>query len=857
MYALWSRAAQTQPICRCRTTALTRWATTAAPRRKVTVADVFTACYTTIMGAAAIMDARRKDERRQELDSQLERARASLDNLTVRTMRDDEIAPDTPSADQRAEGGPMIYTPMASFVKSRAGRELVRPLLEEVESITDVAHRPLARQPWAQDQIEWADVETAVANAEQNLKRSQLYLKEPRTVSDMERMTTTVVKLVGELLRMAGEHKSQRPQDTTEEQEQVEQRILMDLDALMERGDFPSYQAPHVRPAHSARVRVRLNESMRRIFNQAVTTWETVGRICHNLLVSELPPSIHTYNTLIAGFNRIDRPDLAQAVIESYLSGTSWPATSQTVICMLKHYRGPGGELGFRETVQRMRGRWGGLYLDVIYDQYFDAGLSWVEKRNLERAARMAKAKRSSDTFDYLIRGWLYHEEIGNACTIFISALQNHVPLPAATFNELLRACMATCSSNAARKLVIGIIKNFDYFKKYLSRTLRKTTRALGHQILHHLIQLRTICWLPFGEVYGVTWARYRFSTNHMKAMFSRIDLELEILESAEVTSLLSSVIMNPSEVPLASLEEAISSLEKAKLERQNLAVLDESYARAAMILSNTRRFIDLEERTLVLIAAVNSVLISIKTGWDPDPKDVILSDREGSLAFKQQRRAWRIALTQIDACGGPFTIEDVANWLFRRVPNPDLIRQLEETGYGKKLGMPILMALFHPKAVSPPPASCEDSSSNSYRQVEEQFQAISDSIRALLFTHVTDITLRRALYHYSNYYLIPLERLFFYTHVEFKWRAYLVLREAYDYEDSVVKYDTAPRRLQPGWEVLSSPDDVTVIDEPDMTSDFKNFTRRLEPEGDKNNRLELSPIAHEGSARLSSAALG
>src|SRR6478735_10718358 len=90
MQALWSRAGQAHRCgCRaCETVVSSRGrrVTTAARPRKVTFADIFTACYSSMFATAAIVDAVRKEDRRQELDRQLEETRRELAQLQLRNL---------------------------------------------------------------------------------------------------------------------------------------------------------------------------------------------------------------------------------------------------------------------------------------------------------------------------------------------------------------------------------------------------------------------------------------------------------------------------------------------------------------------------------------------------------------------------------------------------------------------------------------------------------------------------------------------------------------------------------------------------------------------------------------------------
>ncbi|TGJ87214.1 hypothetical protein E0Z10_g1510 [Xylaria hypoxylon] len=759
MQTLWSRAAQAQSSCCCRicqhsTNALTRRSTTAASRRRVTVADLFTACYTTILGTATIIDARRKNQRRQELDGELDRVRTSLKQFDVGGHHD------SLDGENGVPGvGASAPRKIPAYITSRRGIESVRPFLEELKSIYNISYPPLARQSWMQDQMSWANIEAAIATEEQNPK---VKLWEPLSHQSLADSTAMVLDLVDELLR-----KTRRAHSEAQIPDHAEEGILRELEDLRRVHDVPSYQFPTADSRYSTHIRARLTRSIGRIFNQAGTLRETVGRICYNLLTVGVPPTIHTYNMLIAGFNRIQRPDLAQVVINSYLDKTTWPATDQTVICMLNHYRGPGGKEGFREVVQRMRGVKGdGLHLATIgEDRDYHNRLSW----NL----KYPKAKRTDVIFDHLIRGWLYHEEVEIACMTFVACLRSNGLLPVHTLQELFNGCLATVNFSNARKLLVGIDQNFENFKSYLLWIMENNKRAVAQKTtsLHQIIN---ICWLPFGEIFGETHQIYEAAATSLKLIISHLGAELAVQKAASRLP------------PSVHLEFAISNLDPANLSKITLGESETVYAKIAMLVSIQRRFDDLEERVQNLVAAFNATIISLKTGYNIEARGVLLSDYLYTRPGENQRIAMRRALSQIDVSNDSLTIKDIASQLFRRIPNQDLIRQLEGNDNWKRLSIPTLISFFGNNATLSRlsrPCKEEEEFSQPYQQLKQQVDAANGSIRALIFTHLPNLRQKQVMYGYGGYYNVATRKLRSYLHVELKYRRLGVLQTTSEFQ--------------------------------------------------------------------------
>ncbi|KAI1424812.1 hypothetical protein F5Y12DRAFT_750290 [Xylaria sp. FL1777] len=779
MQTLWPRAAQAQSFCRCRiclhsANALTRRSATAASKRRVTVADVFTACYTTILGTAALIDARRKNERRRELDAELDRAKASLKQLNTRDRQD---AVD--GVNGAPYGATLFPRETLAYSKPWRGAESVLPLLEELKSICNITYRPIARQSWVQGQIDWVNIESGVIAEESNRAVS---LREPLTDYNLADTTTTVLDLVDELLRLTRRSSSQQVQNDDQTSNHTEERIITELEDLRRGHEFPSYQFPTADQSYSARVRASLNKSIRRIFNQAVTSREMVGRICYNLLAAGVPPTIHTYNTLIIGFNRQRRPDLAQAVINSYLDRTTWPATDQTLICLLSHYRGRGGREGMREVVQKMRGvREDGLHLATFYDGHAP----------LPQTRRTPKAKRNDSTFDNLIRGWLYHEELGIACMTFVACLRNGASLPAYTLHELLRGCLATAHFSNARKLLAGIAQNFENFKVYLLWLIRNNTVAIVRGLLQSLHQIINICWLPFGEIFGETHKTYAVAATSLEAIICRVDAQLEAREAAPRS--------NPPEPASRHHELAVSSRGPAEPMKRMPAESNIAYTRIAMLVSIERRFGDLEERMQNLAAAVKAVIIGIKTGYNIDISTISSSDFIGSHVFETRRFATHRALNQIDPSGISLTIEDVASQLFRRIPDQALIRPLEEHDNWKRLSIPTLISFFGSNVVSPTPyEEDEEEFSQSYVELKQQYRAAKQTNNALIFSHLTQHRQLRVMYGHGNYNRVGTKGLASFLNVELKYKLPTVLQTTpqCQYNEFSNSYD-APVSLQ------------------------------------------------------------
>ncbi|KAI1826822.1 hypothetical protein F4861DRAFT_16773 [Xylaria intraflava] len=801
MQTLFPRVAQAPSSCRCRihlhsTNALIRRSTTAAPKRRVPIADVFTACYTTILGTAAVLDARRKNRKREALDAELDRARASLRTLAASNAKsfqdvdDDELAElDAPGAPNEPEPNEHVsrIQPLPSHIMNLHRYKSVLPFLEELRGLYNISYRPFPRQTWLQEQIDWVDMEVCVAAEQQNPEafNQDPFYQDPKTFPQLGRMTRTILNLVDELLRLMATKDGQRPGDIMRIPAQFarEEDIFKELESLNRGYDFPGYQLPNADQAYATRIRAALHDSLRRIFNQALSSKETVGRICYNLLATTIPPNIYTYNILIAGFNRIQRPDLAQVVIDSYLHQTLWAASDQTVICMLSHFREPGGREGLRDAVQRMRGRGKRrLRLSTLEEDSTEDDPS-TEQRRVQRT------HRTSATFDALIRGWLYHGEIRIACMTFVACLRNGASIPMHTLQGLFQVCLLAANFAIARKLLFGIFQHLEDFSTFLSGLAEDNTVTSFRELLASIHQVMDVSWYPFGEIYGESWRAYALASTTLKTILKRWDLQLEVQDGARLCSRLTNALSS-AEPLLNRLELAIADLDAAKSGGQTWTVFDRAYPRLAMLVSIERRYLDLKKRSRDLGLAAKIAIIHAKTGYNMNEGAIPLSECVANRNIMHKRYALGRAVNHIDVWDPFIDVYRIKEQLFRAIPDQDLIRHLAKDYNWKRLGVQTLIFFFR-RGVVDRRAPKKNARDQPYWRLEEQIQAAEDSTRALLFAYLNPQKQRAAMWYYSSYYRIPFDKMAEYANREI----FLTEVEGLEFR----KYDPRlPRRLPP-----------------------------------------------------------
>lgn len=732
-----------QSACRCRIChhsgrLVVRRSTTAASRRKVTAADIFTACYTTILGTATVIDSHSKEARKKELDEKLERARAALCSLGVQEstgQQDEESSPPDTGA---------IISP-ANHGSKRRKRQTgtVNALLRELDGSPEISRRPLLSTSWMRTQLEWAHIEAAIAAEEQD---PECTLREPKSTSQLQRTTDTVVEMVDELLQRSILCESTRRQDGREMGEQAarsEAVAWKELEGILESPFYPSYNHPSTDPEDTSRTRLLLGNSIRRIFNHAASSKEIVAKICYNILASSAPPTIHTYNELIAGFNRIERPDLAQIVVDSYTNNTAWPATQQTIMCLLGHYRARNQAYGLRDIVSRMRGiKETGLHFRIISKDAIHSRdwMEWVKKYCASRKySWVQRAQRNDEIFDSLIRSWLQYGDIGNASMTFIACLRLGYLVTIETLQTLLTACLTTTDFAALRRLVVGIAKNRPEFVTFVNYTLDRESLATSRQVIDNLLRILDMYWRRLKDNVGRISAVHSPTIFKVRTFILRTRLELEMKE-AENTSIytLNDIISGPP--PKISVPDWAQRNEQRAIRK-----ISSSYQ-------------NLEAKIKSTTSLVNAMILRIKTGYQF--KILFLRSKGPQNPRVQQRHESLCrALQSIQIHTGPMTMEDIKLQLLRNLPHPTLARDFEDSGNLESVAISTLASFYGPDSyTSPEPGSYTHD--KCMRQLEQQFAQIEDAVRATLFAYLKPGKQKQVRFWYPNWHDTSIPKL-------------------------------------------------------------------------------------------------
>ncbi|GJD01581.1 pentatricopeptide repeat domain-containing protein [Colletotrichum higginsianum] len=378
MQALWSRAGQAHH-CGCKACfnaagGMMRQSATRATRRKPTFSEVFTACYTSIMGTAAVLDAQKKDERRKELDRQLEEARAEfrmlVENAPSHLPR--ERVPDACIAPshlllERAPDGSITNRYKGALERYKKQPEEIAEFFDSLgpptkwprvsrrrRQVTDLWHQyRLEPQMNRSYTVVDTDYELLARFIKSEERLSQIQHRIPKTSQQLEvaerkmRLLVTSLLIAGEA---RGRHDKTRPEKCDSE---ALQQVITDLC----KREHPHYDVD-LDPDAVSECNADLNRSLRDIFAEAQPSniKLTIMKVCYNLLVASQPPTVHTYNTLIHGFSAAGLHYPASRVVKAFLHSTVEP-TQSTLVCLLNHFKEANDSEGFYKIIERMTGK--------------------------------------------------------------------------------------------------------------------------------------------------------------------------------------------------------------------------------------------------------------------------------------------------------------------------------------------------------------------------------------------------------------------------------------------------------------------------------------------------------------------
>ncbi|KAK1999764.1 pentatricopeptide repeat domain-containing protein [Colletotrichum falcatum] len=470
MQALWSRAGRVRH-CGCKACfnaagGMMRQSATRATPRKPTFSEMFTACYTSIMGTAAVLDAKRKDERRKDLDRQLEEARAEFAKLMENAPADTlETAPAGNIANRykgSSGGGTNQRGEISEFFDS-LGRvktwSRVPPRSPEVETIwAEYGLEPTKRSMKALLRTDYLLLDRFLVEDE---TLRHIDHRAPKTIRQMRAAEDSVQQLVASLLNEktvvgSGDSKKIRKEISNSKHGDYDTQHLQQEVTELRQRSFPHYER-EVDPRALEKCSEDLNSSLRSIFEAAQPSnlRRTVAKVCYNLLISTQPPTIHTYNALIKGFDAVGLHPLASKVVKSLFQSKLEP-TQGTLVCLLNHFKETNDSGNFSNVIERMTGRdCRGMKIrrKLIDEVREDPNLqTWALVKDVAVTKKyvIERACFDSQVFAAIVEGMLSLRYLRNAVATVAFGLKLGFTFSLRTMSQLLDQCVRALDPKAA-----------------------------------------------------------------------------------------------------------------------------------------------------------------------------------------------------------------------------------------------------------------------------------------------------------------------------------------------------------------------------------------------------------------------
>ncbi|CAN8104440.1 unnamed protein product [Discula destructiva] len=484
MQSLWSRVAEALNRCRrfhLHTGSHSALRRTPLRHRRPNCSKTFTAQYTTVRDPFAVFDAAYKDGPRPiDLDSAVGQ-RPPL-------PKQEQPAPGRRFAEEMRPWAPMGAIHALNSICDTE-ETLTKHMISQrgLETFLQTLHR--SYDPLAKLSFHWhaeylgpnlGAVQLAVDHEQ---REDKLPKREPMSALQFEHYHNMINKMVNSLIIQS--YYDELPADPDRARRNVESLDSAWTAIRMLRSEgYPRYNHPSADPQATKKARDDLADKIRGLFEG----WNTenpgsmakfqVAKMCYNLLVCPVPPTMHHYNLLILGFVRKAAYNLVDIVAQSFFEDSRLRPTPQTVICLLIHYRRQKNIHGFYNVIRRMmaidnrgmliRRRW---YEDVVK---IPALHQWARRPEVTTSLQanwvIERPSRGQELYEALVSGLLSFDRIKDAVKVFVGSLNEGIGISIELFIFLLKHCRYSVDTSAADILSRGLIDNVDVVVSLLLR---------------------------------------------------------------------------------------------------------------------------------------------------------------------------------------------------------------------------------------------------------------------------------------------------------------------------------------------------------------------------------------------------
>ncbi|KAH7320982.1 hypothetical protein B0I35DRAFT_407997 [Stachybotrys elegans] len=459
--------------------------TTVVPRRrKPTFAELFTACYSSILASAAVVDAIRKEDRRQDLDRQLEKAREDL-----RSVRDEAASLHTlPPASLEASAGSSSDTQLSEHQQNGLRRAIYsivksRPFMKEIYMPAGLSSSPLLRhvrlRNLASRSVEGVREdyknhrERIISAIHAEERNTTIRQRNPQTDRHIDRAAESTRELVYQLLKRAHQHDRRIPAAAKRGDDAFLKNPAFVEVIELARENYPHYTPRPSDPAMLEDEMSGFNKRLRHILNsQHHSLSQKIATICFNMFVARHPPNIHTYNSLVVCLSSFrDCTSLAEAVCNSFSYKTVLCPTPSTFSAILGHYEKSYNAGRFIRTLARISGlddttgaKVGRRHVNDIIDSPDQHDLAANRLTYPGKGDWVYSVPEiDAGTTESVIRGLLTFKLYALASRLFMASLRLQIRLDEVTIHRLFDNCLATLDRDSAAALVRGFATVGDW----------------------------------------------------------------------------------------------------------------------------------------------------------------------------------------------------------------------------------------------------------------------------------------------------------------------------------------------------------------------------------------------------------
>ncbi|KAM0322993.1 hypothetical protein ACHAQA_009092 [Verticillium albo-atrum] len=427
------------------------------------------------MGTAAMLDAKRKDTRRKDLDRQLAEVRSDLERLLEPIPQSDlEPEPVPPSnIFDRTDGMRYDYKRQRAFSHYLDGLGDATTWLKnsprsaELDNWLRTSGLPDVEPAFTSRPI--SDYEQLQDRLLQEEANPDIFHRVPKTRKQLVAAQNAVRSLVVEMLRAADlgdltKHvRLDRSKETTSQTE---------LRKMLRRKAYPAFETSGHDMVDGA---TELNRSLRSILasSQAAlrrdATYDikdSVTKVCYNLLVSPHPPTIHTISTLILGFDQMGKHDISNAAVRHFLYASRIAPTEQSMVCILNHYKEQGNLVRFHKLLDRFTCRDPrGIHVQRREKEDLQTWLglqAWARKKDVafREEAFVERMWFSRDILNTIIQGMLSLDCLRQATGLIKLCWDRGIHVWTQSVLQMLDHCAHALDEDVAWSMIMALKEN-------------------------------------------------------------------------------------------------------------------------------------------------------------------------------------------------------------------------------------------------------------------------------------------------------------------------------------------------------------------------------------------------------------